>query len=244
QVVPASTAHLVTDMLTGVTTAGGTGEAAALDGYLVAGKTGTAQKADPRGGYADNAWTATFVGFAPAQRPKLVVSVVIDEPVVEHYGGTVSGPVFKRIASAALRHLGVPAESQGDKLAELAKAASERRAAAEQQAVAARASEHREPGQQLSEGQVRVPELRGQGARTALITLARAGLSVTVAGTGAVVEQKPLAGSIVNLGSTVHAVLQRPGTSAPSELAMRRNVRAESESLVSMAPSATGRITR
>jgi cell division protein FtsI (penicillin-binding protein 3) len=244
QVVPASTAHLVTDMLTGVTTSGGTGEAAALDGYLVAGKTGTAQKADPRGGYADDAWTATFVGFAPAQRPKLVVSVVIDEPVVEHYGGTVSGPVFKRIAAAALRHLGVPADNQGDKLAAMAKAASERRAAAEEQAVAARAAEHREPGQQLSEGQVRVPDLRGQGARTALITLARAGLSVTVAGTGAVVEQKPLAGAIVNLGTTVHAVLQRPGTSAPSELAMRRNVRAESESLVSMASTTASRITR
>jgi cell division protein FtsI (penicillin-binding protein 3) len=244
QVVPAATAHLVTDMLTGVTTSGGTGEAAALDGYLVAGKTGTAQKADPRGGYAEGAWTATFVGFAPAQRPKLVVSVVIDEPVVEHYGGLVAGPVFKRIASQALRHMGVPAENSGDKLAEMAKLAAERRAAAEAQAIAARASEHREPGQQLSEGQVRVPDLRGFGARTALITIARAGLQVTVAGTGAVVEQKPAAGSIVNLGTTVHAVLQRPGTSVPSELALRRSVRAESESLVSMAPTQTRRITR
>ncbi|HEX5656373.1 MAG TPA: penicillin-binding transpeptidase domain-containing protein [Polyangiales bacterium] len=244
QVVPASTAHLVTDMLTGVTTSGGTGEAAALEGYLVAGKTGTAQKADPRGGYADDSWTATFVGFAPAQRPKLVVSVVIDEPVVEHYGGLVAGPVFKRITAAALRHMGVSPDTTQDKLAEMAKAASERRAAAESQAVAARASEHREPGQQLSEGQVRVPELRGQGARAALNTLARVGLTVTVAGTGAVVEQKPAAGSIVNLGSTVHTVLQRPGTSAPSELALRKSVRAESESLVSMASTHSSRIAR
>ncbi|HEY6877432.1 MAG TPA: penicillin-binding protein [Polyangiales bacterium] len=244
QVVPTSTAHLVTDMLTGVTTSGGTGEAAALDGYLVAGKTGTAQKADPRGGYAEDSWTATFVGFAPAQRPRLVVSVVIDEPVVEHYGGLVAGPVFKRVAAAALRHMGVAPEGNGDKLAEMAKRAAERRALAETQAAAARTTEHREPGQQLTEGQVRVPDLRGFGARAALITLARAGLQVTVAGSGAVVEQKPAAGAVVNLGSTVHAVLQRPGTSAPSELALRRSVRAESESLVSMAPTQPRRITR
>ncbi len=244
QVVPSSTAHLVTDMLTGVTTSGGTGEAAALDGYMVAGKTGTAQKADPRGGYADNAWTATFVGYAPAQHPELVVSVVIDEPVVEHYGGLVAGPVFKRIASQALRHMGVAPETSGDKLAELAKQASERRAAADAQVAAARSAEHREPGQQLTEGQVRVPDLRGQGARAALITLARAGLTVTVAGTGAVVEQRPAPGAIVNMGSSVHAVLQRPGTSAPSELAMRHSVRAESEALVSMAPTRATRVTR
>jgi cell division protein FtsI (penicillin-binding protein 3) len=244
QVVPASTARLVTDMLTGVTTSGGTGESAALEGYLVAGKTGTAQKADPRGGYADDQWTSTFVGFAPAQRPRLVVSVVIDEPVIEHYGGLVAGPVFRRIASAALRHLGVPPESSGDKLAEIVKQMQERRVAAEAGAALAKAAERHEPGQQLTEGQVRVPDLKGFGARAALVTLARAGLSVTVAGTGAAVEQKPAAGQVVALGTNVHVVLQRLGASTPSELALRRGLRAESESLVSMAPMQPGRIAR
>ena len=89
---------------------------------MVAGKTGTAQKADyTRGGYADEQWTATFVGFVPAQRPRLVISVVIDEPVIEHYGGTVAGPVFRRVAEAALRHLGVAPAQGGAKLADIVK---------------------------------------------------------------------------------------------------------------------------
>ena len=93
-----------------------------MEGYLVAGKTGTAQKADfARGGYAPDAWIATFVGFVPANRPRLVISVVIDEPVIEHYGGTIAGPVFRRVAAEALRHLGVPPAKGGARLADLVK---------------------------------------------------------------------------------------------------------------------------
>ncbi len=87
QVIPRDTARLVGDMLTAVTGPDGTGYEAAIDGYLVAGKTGTAQKADyVTGGYAENRWTASFVGFVPAEDPRLVISVVIDEPVIVHYG--------------------------------------------------------------------------------------------------------------------------------------------------------------
>ncbi|MDB4990195.1 MAG: Cell division protein FtsI [Myxococcaceae bacterium] len=217
QVVPASVAHLVGNMLTAVTGPGGTGEAAAMEGYLVAGKTGTAQKANAHGGYADNAWTATFVGYVPAQRPRLVVSVVIDEPVIEHYGGVVAAPVFRRIATASLRHLGVSPEPNGDKLAELVQQMREQRAAASsldsKQALHVRSTK---VAAQLTEGQVRVPDLRGFGARAALVTLARAGLSVTLAGSGAAVEQRPAAGAVVNLGDNVHLVLRRPG--APQQL--------------------------
>ena len=109
QVVPARVARLVADMLTAVTGPGGTGQPAAIDGFLVAGKTGTAQKADyVAGGYAEDRWLASFVGFVPANDPQIVMAVIVDEPVVAHYGGTVAGPVFRRVGEAALRHLGVP----------------------------------------------------------------------------------------------------------------------------------------
>jgi cell division protein FtsI (penicillin-binding protein 3) len=118
QVVPQGTARLVADMLTAVTGPGGTGTEAAIDGYVVAGKTGTAQKADyVGGGYARDRWVGSFVGFVPADRPRLVIAVMIDEPVIEHYGGLVAGPVFRRIGEAALRHLGVPPTTGGEALA-------------------------------------------------------------------------------------------------------------------------------
>ncbi|MBW2189907.1 MAG: penicillin-binding protein 2, partial [Deltaproteobacteria bacterium] len=108
QVVPRRVAKLVGQMLTAVTEPGGTAIEAAVDGYLVAGKTGTAQKADyVHGGYAKDKWLASFIGFAPAERPAVVISVVIDEPVIAHYGGTVAGPVFRRIAEVTLRHMGI-----------------------------------------------------------------------------------------------------------------------------------------
>ncbi len=99
QAVPADVARQVTAMLTGVTQPHETGEDAAVPGVVVAGKTGTAQKAVPGRGYVDGVWTATFAGFFPAERPVLAVSVVIDEPRRAHAGGSVAGPVFREIAA-------------------------------------------------------------------------------------------------------------------------------------------------
>jgi cell division protein FtsI/penicillin-binding protein 2 len=70
---------------------------------VVAGKTGTAQKAIP-GGYSTTRYVASFVGFVPARNPQLVVLVVVDEPSV-HFGGAVAAPAFEKIASFALQHL-------------------------------------------------------------------------------------------------------------------------------------------
>lgn len=89
----------------------GTGEAAKIEGYRVAGKTGTAQKYNPDGaGYAADKYVSSFVGFAPAQNPRLAVLVVIDEPQGEIYGGVVSAPVFKRVTEFSLQHLKIPPE--------------------------------------------------------------------------------------------------------------------------------------
>jgi cell division protein FtsI (penicillin-binding protein 3) len=108
RVIPQATARLVADMLTAVTEDGGTGIEGGLDDYLVAGKTGTAQMADfEHGGYAQDRWIASFIGFVPADRPRLAMTVILDEPIVSHYGGIVAAPVFRRIADRALRYLGV-----------------------------------------------------------------------------------------------------------------------------------------
>ena len=242
QVVPASVARLVGDMLTAVTAPGGTGEPAALDGYLVAGKTGTAQKADPRGGYADGQWTSNFVGFVPAQRPRLVISVVIDEPVIEHYGGAVAGPVFRRIASDSLRHLGVPPEASGDKLAEVVKALREQKGASAPTPRKIETEGSASAGQ-LAEGQVRVPDLKGYGARAALVVLNRAGLSATLAGTGAAIEQSPAPGAVVKRGASVHLVLRRPGAPAPSQAADKRKGPRDDATSEPLA-SVTGQVVR
>ena len=96
-------------MLEGVLGPGGTATGAAIKGYELAGKTGTAQKPDPvTGGYSETKYVASFVGFAPAKTPKLLVTVMVDEPKGEIYGGLVAGPAFKRITSFALSYLKIP----------------------------------------------------------------------------------------------------------------------------------------
>ena len=95
-----------------VVTEGGTGTSAFLDGYRVGGKTGTAQKTDQSGNYARGKYTSSFIGFAPADDPRLVILVVIDEPTDAHYGGTVAGPAFQKIAHETLQHLNVPPETR------------------------------------------------------------------------------------------------------------------------------------
>jgi cell division protein FtsI (penicillin-binding protein 3) len=98
----------VSSILTGVTHEGGTGVTASVEGFEVAGKTGTAQKADlANGGYAARKRVASFVGFVPADDPRLVLSVLVDEPEVNVYGGVVAAPAFRNIARGALHHLSV-----------------------------------------------------------------------------------------------------------------------------------------
>ena len=93
-------------MLEGVLEPGGTASSVSVPGYVLAGKTGTAQKVE-NGTYSDTEYVASFVGFAPAQRPKLLVAVVVDQPQYVHTGGAVAAPVFGQIASFALPYLGI-----------------------------------------------------------------------------------------------------------------------------------------
>jgi cell division protein FtsI/penicillin-binding protein 2 len=109
RIIQASNAASLRTMLEGVLGPGGTATGAAIKGYELAGKTGTAQKPDPvTGGYSATKYVSSFVGFAPAKTPKLLVTVMVDEPKGEIYGGLVAGPAFKRITSFALSYLKIP----------------------------------------------------------------------------------------------------------------------------------------
>lgn len=106
--ISSRTAGIVKNILKTVTTEGGTGTQAALDGYTVCGKTGTARKLDEDGRYSNSKHVASFVGFAPADKPEIAVLVIIDEPQGSYYGGVVAAPVFKNIAQQTLSYLNVP----------------------------------------------------------------------------------------------------------------------------------------
>lgn len=112
RVVSEATAEKVTRMMVEVTKQGGTAPQAAVPGFEVAGKTGTAQKIDPvTRAYSHELYTASFVGFVPADRPEVAILVLVDEPKGSIYGGTVAAPAFRRIALAALAARNVFPES-------------------------------------------------------------------------------------------------------------------------------------
>ncbi len=107
RVLSRRTAGEVSKMLEGVLAAGGTAPEASIEGYTLAGKTGTAEKAE-NGTYSKTDFVASFMGFAPARNPRLLVSVMVDEPRGDIYGGTVAAPAFERIMEFALPYLKIP----------------------------------------------------------------------------------------------------------------------------------------
>jgi cell division protein FtsI (penicillin-binding protein 3) len=111
RVISKQTAAQLTQMLEGVLAPGGTASEVSVPGYTLAGKTGTAEVAVD-GGYSDSQFVASFVGFAPAQHPKLLVAVVVDEPQGNYYGGVVAAPAFGEIAKFALPYLEIPPDQQ------------------------------------------------------------------------------------------------------------------------------------
>jgi cell division protein FtsI (penicillin-binding protein 3) len=111
RVVSEKTAAQMSQMLAAAVDTG-TGTAARIEGYTVAGKTGTARKPSDKGGYSD-AYMPSFVGFIPAESPRLSAIVVLDEPTGAYYGGVVSAPVFAALGSFGIRHFHIPAQPGG-----------------------------------------------------------------------------------------------------------------------------------
>jgi stage V sporulation protein D (sporulation-specific penicillin-binding protein) len=107
QVIKPDTARAIVEMMVGATE-GGTGKGARLDGYVVAGKTATAEKPASTGGYDPGRYVASFLGLVPVPDPRLAILVALDEPRGAYSGGEVAAPVFKQIATQVLWYLRIP----------------------------------------------------------------------------------------------------------------------------------------
>jgi cell division protein FtsI (penicillin-binding protein 3) len=116
RVIASHTAATVRRILKTVITEGGTGVNAALEGYSVCGKTGTAQKINESGTYAKGRYLSSFLGFAPADHPEVAILVIVDEPTIQSYGGIVAAPAFRQIALETLTYLNIPPGPDADRL--------------------------------------------------------------------------------------------------------------------------------
>jgi cell division protein FtsI (penicillin-binding protein 3) len=224
RVVSAETAKALRGMLEGVTI-NGTAKKAQLDGYTAAGKTGTAQKIDPKTRtYSKTKYIGSFVGFAPVENPAVVIIVVIDEPAGAYHGGDVAAPVFREIAEQVLPDLDVAPDTEfKDPPAHQQIALSPRAVEAMQSAHAElrREAEARDatlPQVAQRDGDASVeevvytpatrravlmPDLRGRSVRDAVNICAALGLQLEAKGEGRALRQRPDAGAEVQAGQIV-----------------------------------------
>jgi cell division protein FtsI (penicillin-binding protein 3) len=188
-----------------VTDPDGTGKRARLEGWRAAGKTGTAQKADPvTRRYSVDKRFSSFVGFAPAEAPRVAIGVFIDEPKGEVYGGEVAAPVFREVADHALKSLGAPPSE-----AALAAAAPAAPTAASEDAASPPLIEEAAGLPQEPHG-VAVPALTGLPVRSALRALEAVELLGEVKGSGRVLSQWPRPGQVIERGGRVRLLLAPP----------------------------------
>jgi cell division protein FtsI (penicillin-binding protein 3) len=193
RVMSEKTAAVLNEILKNVVVRG-TGANAALAEHVVAGKTGTAQKAIGRLGYVDGRYVGSFAGYVPADRPRLAILVVIDEPRGEHYGGAVAAPAFREIAEATLRYMGVPPSLPS-------------RSINVDRPLLAAFSQPRPPAGPASG----VPDLRGLDARAAISKAVSSGLTVRTVGSGVVISQEPQPGGALPAHRSVVLRLEARG---------------------------------
>ena len=186
RVISSSTARQVTSILEKVVSDHGTGPRAAITGYRVAGKTGTAQKVDEKTKrYSRSKYEAIFVGFVPSRNPRLVITTVIDEPKGIPYGGVVAAPVFREVGLWALNHLNInPSVNVAES------GMTEKNASGPSVICPKRLPT---PNTHLNTTKLRgcVPDFRGKGMREVLSEAATLGLKVRLEGTGFAYSQRP-----------------------------------------------------
>jgi len=221
RVINAETAIALRGMLEGVTLHG-TAKKAQLDGYSAAGKTGTAQKIDPRTkGYSATKFVGSFVGFAPVNNPQVAIIVVIDEPAGAYHGGDVAAPVFREIAEQILPALNVEPDIETTAIPELIaradkQASSEAKLRDEQQRaeIERRSTLPTVVSDGGREGEVVyavttskamvMPDLHGRSVRDVARTCAQLGLQIEARGEGKVMKQSPAPGAEVSTGQVIY----------------------------------------
>lgn len=221
RVFKSSTVRLVTPMLEAVVADEGTGYLARVPGYRVAGKTGTSTKIDTvAGGYTNDRYAASFAGFLPAEAPRVVIAVAIDEPMKLHHGGDTAAPVFARIGEVAMRAMGVvPSaviiEPKKDAKPSVAEATEipkvEKTLAAADTAAAMSQKQSNLIDAGVEKGTV--PSFIGLTAREAMDRYSEMELhaELQIEGSGRVVRQSPSAGSHDDPKKRLHLVLTSQG---------------------------------
>jgi cell division protein FtsI (penicillin-binding protein 3) len=211
ETVSLETASELTTIMEGVVERG-TAKASQIEGFTIAGKTGTAAKL-VRGAYSKSDYMASFVGFLPSRKPVITVLVVLDSPHGKGYtGGAVAAPIFKRIAEAAIRHLGVPRSLNPEPPVLVRRdawepAVSTRINTDSQDVVAA----------VFGGGEHAMPDLGGMSARDALKRLVALGLRPRIHGDGIVVAQRPDVGTPLDEAVPSELWLDRAPRTPPSD---------------------------
>ena len=206
KVIAQDVAQTVARMMEMTTEEGGTATSARVPGFRVAGKTGTAQKVDAvTGGYSADKWVASFVGFLPAEAPRLVMLVIIDEPKIGHYGGLTAAPVFSRIAAQAMQSLKVAPNQElpaGEMLPSL------------EQIIVEATTPKRSRMQEVATDEVsagpQMPDFLGLSYRQVLELMQADQLNVSFRGRGRVVEQSPVPGMAIPYGAPVWVRMAPP----------------------------------
>lgn len=211
RVMDKKTTEQLNAMLATVTTPDGTAPKAAIEGFVIAGKTGTAQKPIPGQGYRSGKHIASFIGYARGVKPNYVALVIVDEPKFPYFGGEAAAPIFKRIMTAALARERIapdpdliPKVEYGKNLPSQVKEKIVQVAAAPLAPVALPKAAEQWP----------MPDLQGVTARDALDLFSGLGVNVRIRGSGVVKDQAPPAGSALRRGDSVLLRLER-GLEAP-----------------------------
>lgn len=199
RVIKPSTSAQLLEILRNVVTEG-TGKAASIEGVRVIGKTGTAQKADPAGGYSNEKYVASFIGALVDVEPRLVILVMINEPSGKHKtGGKVSAPVFRSIGEGVLSLCGSRSPE-----ADLIRAESERRLkkASRKRIGRVKVRKAKEPGQWI------LPDLSGMSMRQALDVCGKIKCDAMFQGSGVAVKQLPGAGEVFTEGAELRVIFE------------------------------------
>lgn len=193
QVISAASARTLADMMEKVVSEGG-GKKAEVKGYHFAGKTGTAEKTKEGGGYYENRYISSFVGFGPVEDPQIAVLVVLDDPVGIYYGGQIAAPVAGEIIMQVMRYLNIHPQGGGQIPVPVP---------AKQEAVGRMLPVEAQPAApiQVPVGKVLVPDVTGKSMREAGEMLSKAGLAMVPSGSGRCVKQSIPANTIVDPGT-------------------------------------------
>ncbi|MBW1660122.1 MAG: transpeptidase family protein [Deltaproteobacteria bacterium] len=205
KVISPQTAHLLTSFMVGVTSEGGTATRAAIEGFQVAGKTGTSQKprTDGKRGYDPTKFIGSFVGFVPAEDPRITILVVIDEPKGIPYGGVVAAPAFKAMATRILRYMNVAPKVQEIPLVAISHPFSTPgivMTGKPDKAHHGKIVNAPKAQKTSSSEKILLPDFSGMSMRSVIRWGARHGVNLTLKGNGQAIRQSPKPGTPVSPG--------------------------------------------